>query len=508
MKLFKPLDSHIEKVLIALSFVTLFIIAFGGGGHSLWLDEAYSIYVAEQSWEGIKVTLKQSSNPPLYHLFLKFWTFLFGDGEWAMRNLSGVFYMLAALGVYKIGGATFNDKRTAFLAFILFLSSFIIAKHTHLVRMYTLLVCIEAWTILLFIRLFYQQRKRISVWEWTAWILLNTMGCLTHYWHVFVMVAQFIAYFSYCSKQRWKAFLFAFLLPISGFLPLWSDVFLFQLQQNTGTNSYLGYANYKDFIKSFIFFYAEENRPLGFAIYGMFALAVAVSIFSVKNGMDSVKAFWKNKTNQLLILLLSVIALLPFLATQFSPIYSYSRHTIISVVPLALVLSGILTQLARKHFVSAIAFVMLALCLAKHIRKQNAVIPSSKNTVQRLSLQAKQGDVLIYTSLSGLTLQHYLKKTDLANLKQVYFPREIEKHPAWRNVKEMLSRKPELEREAANLTLQLEGQLKNGDKVWMFYGRDLPISGMLKQQLDQHFTLTETNKWVSSFAPEVLVYEK
>ena len=60
----------------------------------LWLDEALSVNIASLPLTELVGALRQDGHPPLYYGLLNLWMRLFGDGDLAVRSLSGVFAVL------------------------------------------------------------------------------------------------------------------------------------------------------------------------------------------------------------------------------------------------------------------------------------------------------------------------------------------------------------------------------------------------------------------------------
>ena len=57
----------------------------------LWLDEALSVNIARLPLGDIPEALRHDGHPPLYYFLLHGWMELFGDGDVAVRALSGLF---------------------------------------------------------------------------------------------------------------------------------------------------------------------------------------------------------------------------------------------------------------------------------------------------------------------------------------------------------------------------------------------------------------------------------
>jgi uncharacterized membrane protein len=74
--------------------------------HSLWFDEAVSVFWAGQPlgriWS-VGMSLVEDKHPPLYHLLLHVWISLFGDSDGAVRSLGSLLGAAAVLPIIGIG---------------------------------------------------------------------------------------------------------------------------------------------------------------------------------------------------------------------------------------------------------------------------------------------------------------------------------------------------------------------------------------------------------------------
>ncbi|MFT5279832.1 MAG: mannosyltransferase [Bacteroidia bacterium] len=69
---------------------------------SFFLDEAYSVYYAQQDWAGMSVIFEREANPPTYFVILHYWIKIFGISEMATRLLSLLAYSLSSGVVFLI----------------------------------------------------------------------------------------------------------------------------------------------------------------------------------------------------------------------------------------------------------------------------------------------------------------------------------------------------------------------------------------------------------------------
>lgn len=142
MRLF-PREAQWWLALIVMAGALLRFYAIGQ--KPLWLDEAFSIWVASHPLPEIGVWLiRIDQHPPLYYSLLALWHRLFGDGEGAVRAFSALCGVASLPPFFAAARRLSGDAITALMATaILALSPF----HVHYAqeaRMYSLLALMAA----------------------------------------------------------------------------------------------------------------------------------------------------------------------------------------------------------------------------------------------------------------------------------------------------------------------------------------------------------------------------
>ncbi len=61
---------------------------------SLWRDEAFSVWITQDSLGEVIRRTGGDFNPPLYYILLHFWMRIFGRSEVTLRSLSLVFFII------------------------------------------------------------------------------------------------------------------------------------------------------------------------------------------------------------------------------------------------------------------------------------------------------------------------------------------------------------------------------------------------------------------------------
>jgi MFS family permease len=200
---------------------------------ALWLDEAQSVNIAALPLGDMFEALRHDGHPPLYYLLLRGWMEVFGEGDVAVRALSGVF------GVATLPLAWIAGRRLAGVAggrwalVVVALSPYMIRYATE-TRMYALvMLLVLAGYLLLTDALRSPNRVRLA-----AVALVSGLLLLTHYWSFFLLGAVGVV-----LTLRWwrspesRAATGRMLVALAAggvlFLP-WLGGFLFQMR-HTGT---------------------------------------------------------------------------------------------------------------------------------------------------------------------------------------------------------------------------------------------------------------------------------
>lgn len=147
------LDELAPWLVIVITFIGLGLRAFALASKGLWLDETFSIWMANHSApEIVQLAVRYDQHPPLYYLLLHSWIALKGSTPYEFRMLSALFGAAAIPFIYLIGkrisGAVMGLAAATFLA----LSPFNIV-YSQETRMYTLLAFNASVAIYALVRL-------------------------------------------------------------------------------------------------------------------------------------------------------------------------------------------------------------------------------------------------------------------------------------------------------------------------------------------------------------------
>jgi 4-amino-4-deoxy-L-arabinose transferase-like glycosyltransferase len=199
-------------------------------GSPLWLDEALSVNIASLPLGDVLTALRHDGHPPLYYLLLHAWMHVAGDGDDAVRLLSGVL-SIASLPVAYVAGARLGNRVTgAWTVVLIGLTPFCVRYGTE-ARMYALvMLLVLAGDVLIRDALHAPSTARLA-----GVAVISGALLLTHYWAIWLLGSAFVALLLAWRRGTPAALRVAVAVAAGGvlFLP-WLPGFLDQLG-HTGT---------------------------------------------------------------------------------------------------------------------------------------------------------------------------------------------------------------------------------------------------------------------------------
>jgi len=188
------------------ALLLLIILALGAflrlhklGQKGLWIDEAFSIWMARQPLrQMLSWVIRVDQHPPLYYALLHFWLRL-GDDPATVRALSALCGTLTIPVIYLLGRLLADDKVGLLAALLLAVSPFHV-RFAQEARMYTLLALNAALALYALARLLavapasrLGRRENLNLQpetpNWTGYVLFTTAALLTHNTAIFLPLA-------------------------------------------------------------------------------------------------------------------------------------------------------------------------------------------------------------------------------------------------------------------------------------------------------------------------------
>jgi hypothetical protein len=151
---------------------------------SLWLDEALSVNIARLPVGDLLEALRHDGHPPLYYLLLHGWISLFGEGDVAVRALSGVIGLATLPLAYLAGRRLAGPDGGRWSLVVVALSPFYVRYATE-TRMYGL--------VMLFVLAGYlvlgDARRAPTLPRLAGLTVITGLLLLTHYWAFYLVAA-------------------------------------------------------------------------------------------------------------------------------------------------------------------------------------------------------------------------------------------------------------------------------------------------------------------------------
>ena len=170
-----------EVIGAAVAVVIGVVLRFWTTSH-LWLDEALSVDIARLPLGDIPNALRHDGHPPLYYFLLHGWMSLFGEGDAAVRSLSGLFGVLS-IPLAWYAGRRAGGRYTA-LAMVALLSVWPFAiRYATETRMYSLVICLVFAGYLLISNAL----ERTTVPRLIGIALVTGALLLSHYWAMWLI---------------------------------------------------------------------------------------------------------------------------------------------------------------------------------------------------------------------------------------------------------------------------------------------------------------------------------
>lgn len=148
---------------VALTLVGGWLRVFLLGNKGMWLDETFSVWLANQSVpEMMQWIIKIDQHPPVYYLLLHYWIANYGDTPYYVRLLSALFGTLTIPIIYLIGKRISSVQIGLAAAVFMCFSTFNI-YYAQEARMYTLLMFNAAMAIYALTRLLTDSRSILPI---------------------------------------------------------------------------------------------------------------------------------------------------------------------------------------------------------------------------------------------------------------------------------------------------------------------------------------------------------
>ena len=145
---------------------------------SIWLDEAFSVLYASQSWQQILTNYATDVHPPLFYLIQHIF-YINGTSEFAIRLFPALCGILCIPVVYLIGKEALDENSGLLMAAMVCLSEFAI-MYSMEARMYTLLLLFTSSALYFWLR-FQKDQSRTNI---ILFSVFSALACWSHFFGI------------------------------------------------------------------------------------------------------------------------------------------------------------------------------------------------------------------------------------------------------------------------------------------------------------------------------------
>jgi Predicted membrane protein len=434
MKHIKSIPS--ELVLSVILLLGLFLRIYHLGKESIWIDETYSIQLADLSFLKIAAETSQDVHTPLYYIILHYWVILFGNSEFSIRFPSVVFGLLAIFMIYKVGSLLFDKEVGILSSLVLALSVFHI-HYSQDARMYSLMTLLTLLSFYFFIELLRKRNLLVLI----GYILSSALLIYTHYFGIFIIIAQNIYVLTRfllsedADKRDFKKWISLQVVLVLLLTP-WIVVLVKQILRVRG-GYWIPEPSVETLAKSFRL-YSGPYLILLFAVLSFFA---AVNYERVRGNLDW-KRFFKSietyrwnvslsdvgKTYLLLVWLLTPVILLFVISKVSTPIY-WDRYTIGASLAFYLLVTRGICNINYKYVKLAVIGIIVIVSLVNVWEYYTTINKEKWNDVASyIDANAESEDLILFNAgtsqLRGILQSSFDYYSERTNLIKKPFPKE------------------------------------------------------------------------------------
>ncbi|HEX8804271.1 MAG TPA: glycosyltransferase family 39 protein, partial [Acidimicrobiales bacterium] len=178
-----PTASLLAPVAVAVAVAAGLVLRFVATS-PLWLDEALSANIAVLPVGDLLDALRHDGHPPFYYLLLHGWMQVVGEGDVAVRSLSGLF-AVATLPLVWVAGRRLAGVSGGRWALVVFALSPYSVRYATETRMYSLVMLLVVAGYLLVP----DALRRPTAARLVGIALLSGLLLLTHYWSFYLLAA-------------------------------------------------------------------------------------------------------------------------------------------------------------------------------------------------------------------------------------------------------------------------------------------------------------------------------
>lgn len=425
----------------------------------LWHDEACTARFARMTVFELFSSLTCSEpHPPVYYLFMKLWTGIFGESEVSLRLPSLISGSTLIPAVYLTASRLF-DRLSALLSALFVAFSPIAVYYSSEARNY-MFVCLTSLSAFYFAISYLEEARPLRL---ALFSLLLFVSLFTHNYTLFLApLFLSLPFLIRSSVKNMTRFFVAALAPLALFA-LWQALFF--SSQSSGLDFLSDYWKRQGFFDSIFLtlksFFAGVSYPDYLGYLALFKPPQIIEILAISFVALAVFSAFiltaQNKRGILSFVYFLAPVLIPCLISLKYPIYLSGRYEMIAFPGFAILAGGGMRNLAgflkeaEGKVIPAAVVVFLAFSFTT--LKPFLVVKGDfkvREVAVRIAENAGKGDMVVFTDLHRPSFEYEFRRLG-SEFRYYSYPLSQEAHPCWMNVRELRADRKMLEEDAAFL---------------------------------------------------------
>lgn len=453
---------------------------------SLRLDEAQSLFQTDRDIFGMLNLIAQDVHVPLYHTLLHYWQIVFGQDIFIARMMSLAFFIGTILMTYLLATYALGRRSVGlFAAFLVTISPFMNWYGSE-ARMYTMLSFVTVLHVFFFVKI--MKMSGSSRWVW--WTITGVIGVYTHYFFIFVLIAEFIALLvlrrKFVGRYPIRAIVVCGSLIAASLIP-WV-LYVYSLGFASNTQPALPQPSAGDLFDTYAqFIFGFQVPAVNTLIISLWPVMVLLAFFALQRTRKKVPP------EIILFLFLAVVPVLSafIISVTIRPFY-LSRYLIVSLPAVFIFMAWILTRyrpwVARTVGIILVAVVTL-LFTVQVLSPSTPVKEDYRQAVQYLEKNAGPSDVIVLAApFTVYPVEYYYKGTAKLTTQPIWDRFKSGSVPAYDKTK---------------VAEQTKQNVESYQYAWLMLSYDQGYNKDLKKYYDSQYQKVSERQ----FSPGLVVYE-
>jgi len=453
---------------------------------SLRLDEAQSLFQTNRDLGGMVHLIAQDVHVPFYHTLLHFWQLIFGADIFTARMLSLVFFAGTILLTYYLATYAFGRRSIGLFAALLVTISPFMNWYGSEARMYTMLSFMAVLHAIFYIKIL----RASSTSSWILWTVTAILGLYTHYFFVFVLLAELVAMVllkrHFADRKPIRNIIIAGAIAGLSLVP-WL-LYVYSLGFASNTQPALSEPSAGDLFDTYAqFIFGFQTSSINTVIISMWPVAVLLAFFTLQKSNKKIPP-----ETTVFVLLATLPVLCAFLISVTIRPFYLSRYLIVALPALFIFIAWLASRYRKRvALLVRIGLVaMVGVLFVIQVTSPNTPVKEDyRETVEYLTENADSSDVIVLAApFTIYPVEYYYKGTAKLTTQPIWDRFSAGSVPAF---------------DEATVKQQTEANVSSYQKAWLVLSYDQGYNDKLKKYYDDHYQKLGERK----FSPGLVVYE-